>query len=200
MDETRLSTRHVIFSTATLLTHLPAYLFLFRALWRSFKLNTSAIIFVIDSSDHLRLTTARTDLLLMLVEEELKLAPLLVFCNKQDIDGAMKPEYICEQLGLAGTEQSKLWHVQGCCASKGEGLMDGLSWYVSRKHILSDLCPNNLLGWQMLYGRNTDSVEITLLFVFSSPGYSTIALQCLEETLYAHMAPFIKCAFSVISL
>jgi len=99
-----------------------------KPLWRSFKLNASAIIFVIDSSDHSRLTTARADLLQILAEGELKGVPLLVFCNKQDIVGAMESQYICEPLGLAGVDSSRLWRVQGCCASKGEGLTDGLSW------------------------------------------------------------------------
>ena len=64
----------------------------------------------------------------MLSEEELKGVPLLVFCNKQDIEGAVKPEKISEELGLAGGERGRAWSVRGCCAIKGEGLEDGLDW------------------------------------------------------------------------
>lgn len=66
----------------------------------------------------------------MLSEEELKDVPLLVFCNKQDIEGALSPEAISDQLGLAGAEKNRPWSVRGSCATKGEGLEEGLDWYV----------------------------------------------------------------------
>jgi ADP-ribosylation factor-like protein 1 len=66
----------------------------------------------------------------MLSEDELDGVPLLVFCNKQDVDGALKPEVISEQLGLAGGEKARDWSVRGSCATTGEGLEDGLEWWV----------------------------------------------------------------------
>ncbi|GAW10172.1 small monomeric GTPase [Lentinula edodes] len=102
-----------------------------RPYWRCYFPNTSAIIYVIDSSDQARLPTSRSELLTMLSEEELKGVPLLVFCNKQDVDGAIKPEVISEELGLAGGEKSRPWSVRGSCATKGEGLEEGLDWLVN---------------------------------------------------------------------
>ena len=101
-----------------------------RPYWRCYFPNTAAIIYVIDASDHARIPTSRNELLTMLSEEELKGVPLLVFCNKRDIEGAMKPEDISEQLGLAGGEKTRPWSVRGSCATKGEGLEDGLDWCV----------------------------------------------------------------------
>jgi ADP-ribosylation factor-like protein 1 len=66
----------------------------------------------------------------MLSEDELDGVPLLVFCNKQDVEGALKPDVISEQLGLAGGEKARDWSVRGSCATKGEGLEDGLEWCV----------------------------------------------------------------------
>jgi ADP-ribosylation factor-like protein 1 len=66
----------------------------------------------------------------MLSEEELAGVPLLVFCNKQDVQGALKPEDISEQLGLAGGEKGRDWSVRGSCAIKGEGIDEGLDWCV----------------------------------------------------------------------
>jgi ADP-ribosylation factor-like protein 1 len=66
----------------------------------------------------------------MLSEDELNGVPLLVFCNKQDMPGALKPEAISEELGLAGGEKNREWSVRGSCATKGEGLEDGLDWFV----------------------------------------------------------------------
>lgn len=102
-----------------------------RPYWRCYFPNTSAIIYVIDSSDHARLSTSRTELLTMLSETELNGVPLLVFCNKQDIASALKPEEISEQLGLAGGEKTRQWSVRGCCATQGEGLEAGLDWLVN---------------------------------------------------------------------
>lgn len=103
---------------------------LYRPYWRCYFPNTSAIVYVIDSSDRARLPTARTELLTMLSEDELNGVPLLVFCNKQDFEGALKPEEISEQLGLAGGEKTRQWSVRGSCATKGEGLEEGLDWCV----------------------------------------------------------------------
>jgi ADP-ribosylation factor-like protein 1 len=90
--------------------------------------DVQAIIYVIDSSDPNRLATSRSELLTMLSEEELASVPVLVFANKQDVEGALKPGEISEKLGLAGGEKGREWSVRGSCATKGEGLEEGLDW------------------------------------------------------------------------
>ncbi|TFY53511.1 hypothetical protein EVJ58_g9417 [Rhodofomes roseus] len=102
-----------------------------RPYWRCYFPNTAAIIYVIDSADTERLKTSRSELLTMLSEEELAGVPLLVFCNKQDVDGALKPEQVSEELGLAGGEKERQWSVRGSSAIKGEGLEEGLDWLVN---------------------------------------------------------------------
>lgn len=52
---------------------------------------------------------------------------ILVFANKQDMKGAMTPMEVCEALGLYDLRNRK-WHIQGTCATKGEGLYEGLDW------------------------------------------------------------------------
>ena len=66
----------------------------------------------------------------MLSEDELKSVPVLVFANKQDVEGALNPGDISDKLGLAGQEKGREWSVRGSCAIKGEGLEEGLDWYV----------------------------------------------------------------------
>jgi signal recognition particle receptor subunit beta len=90
--------------------------------------NKQAIIYVIDSSDASRLPTSRSELLTMLSEDELKSVPVLVFANKQDVEGALSPGDISDKLGLAGQEKGREWSVRGSCATKGEGLEEGLDW------------------------------------------------------------------------
>lgn len=120
----------------SILSHL-GLIYLSRPYWRCYFPNTSAIIYVIDSSDHSRLQTSRSELLTMLSEEELVGVPLLVFCNKQDVEGALKPEEISEQLGLAGGEKGRDWSVRGSCAVKGEGIEEGLDWCVMGQYCRS---------------------------------------------------------------
>ena len=71
----------------------------------------------------------------MLAEDELKNVPVLVFANKQDIKGSLSPAEVSDKLGLAGGEKSREWSVRGSCATKGEGLEEGLDWYVT-SHLL----------------------------------------------------------------
>ena len=71
-----------------------------RPYWRCYYANTSAVIFVIDSTDLDRLGTAAEELSAMLNEEELRDASLLVFANKQDQPGAKGAGEISEALKL----------------------------------------------------------------------------------------------------
>jgi len=104
-----------------------------RPYWRCYFPNTAAIIYVIDSSDRDRLPTARSELLTILSddEEELRGVPLLVFANKQDVEGVLKPAEISDALGLAGGETGREWSVRGSCAIRGDGLEEGLDWLVT---------------------------------------------------------------------
>lgn len=70
----------------------------------------------------------------MLAEEELKDAVLLVYANKQDITGAMQPPEMTDRLGLQ-TIRGRTWFMQGTCALKGDGLLEGLDWL--SKHVTS---------------------------------------------------------------
>jgi len=63
----------------------------------------------------------------MLSEEELRDAVLLVFANKQDLPKAMPVAKLTEELGLSGL-RARTWHIQGCCATTGDGLYEGLDW------------------------------------------------------------------------
>lgn len=128
-----------------------------RPYWRCYFPNTSAIIYVIDASDTDRLDTSRSELLTMLSEEELAGVPLLVFCNKQDMQGALPSETISEKLGLAGGEKERQWSVRGSCATKGEGLEEGLDWYVTfiATTLYEDVWLTRMPGLSMQYRKNS---------------------------------------------
>jgi ADP-ribosylation factor protein 6 len=52
---------------------------------------TQGLVFVVDSSDHARIEEARTELHRILNDLEMSECLLLVFANKQDLDGGMAP-------------------------------------------------------------------------------------------------------------
>ncbi len=98
-----------------------------RNLWRHYYANTQGLIFVVDSNDKARLEAAGGELHKMLSEEELREADVLIFANKQDMPNAMSTTTITEKLNLHGLT-SRQWRIQGCCATTGDGLYEGLDW------------------------------------------------------------------------
>lgn len=87
------------------------------------------MIFVIDSTDIDRLSTASEELSAMLNEEELRDAALLVFANKQDQPGAKGAGEISEALRL-GELKDRNWSIVACSAVDGRGVDEGMDWLV----------------------------------------------------------------------
>eukprot|EP00026_Physarum_polycephalum_P019069 Phypoly_transcript_20906.p1 GENE.Phypoly_transcript_20906~~Phypoly_transcript_20906.p1 ORF type:complete len:180 (+),score=25.27 Phypoly_transcript_20906:66-605(+) len=98
-----------------------------RPLWRHYFTNTQALIFVVDSSDTARIDEAREELQKLLNEDELRNSTLLVYANKQDLQGALRLSELTDKLNLH-QEKNRKWFVQGCCAVTGEGIYEGLDW------------------------------------------------------------------------
>jgi ADP-ribosylation factor-like protein 2 len=67
-----------------------------RAFWRNYFEQTDGLIWVVDSSDMARLLDCRDELVKLLQEERLAGATLLVFANKQDLNGAATATQIAE--------------------------------------------------------------------------------------------------------
>lgn len=98
-----------------------------RMLWRHYYENTDALIFVVDSSDIHRVDLARGELQRLVSAEELQNASVLVFANKQDLNGAMDARTLATQLRLSSTLKNP-WYIQSCVATEGSGLYEGLDW------------------------------------------------------------------------
>jgi len=98
-----------------------------RPYWRCYYSNTDAIIYVVDSMDKERMCTSKQELVGMLEEEELKKATLVVFANKQDIEGALTETEVAKELGLAAIKDRK-WQIFKTSAIQGVGLENGMDW------------------------------------------------------------------------
>merc|ERR1719454_1019553 len=91
-----------------------------RRLWRHYYAGTHAVIFVVDSTDRDRIQDARDELAILLQDDEMRDAVLLVFANKQDLPNAMDTSEVSKGLGLAEL-RSRRWYIQSTCAVTGKG-------------------------------------------------------------------------------
>jgi len=101
-----------------------------RPLWRHYYTGTQGLIFVVDCADRDRIDEARQELHKIINDREMRDAIILIFANKQDLPGAMKPHEIQEKLGLTRI-RDRNWYVQPACATTGDGLYEGLTWLTS---------------------------------------------------------------------
>ena len=51
---------------------------------------------------------------------------MLVFANKQDLPNALKVEEVKIRMRLG--KLKLIWHIEGSCATTGDGLYEGLDW------------------------------------------------------------------------
>jgi len=98
-----------------------------RKLWKHYYIGTNGIVFVVDSADASRLEEARKELFKIMNDSSLAGAKLLVFANKQDMTHAMSTKALTSALRLEDLKQDS-YFVQPCCATKGEGIAEGLTW------------------------------------------------------------------------
>jgi small GTP-binding protein len=110
-----------------------------RRLWRHYMQDTHGVIFVVDSADTTRLvpdprirdkekeSTARDELWGLLGEACLADVPLLVYANKQDLDGALKCREVIGCLALDAVKDRR-WRVEETIARTGAGVREGLDW------------------------------------------------------------------------
>eukprot|EP00761_Pharyngomonas_kirbyi_P003754 gb/GECH01003758.1/.p1 GENE.gb/GECH01003758.1/~~gb/GECH01003758.1/.p1 ORF type:complete len:185 (+),score=50.96 gb/GECH01003758.1/:1-555(+) len=98
-----------------------------RSYWRNYFESTDALVWVVDSSDKMRLKDCHQELHNLLKEEKLAGASLLIFANKQDLDGSLSPNEISNFLELDQIK-TRHWCITPCSAFTGEGLVDGIEW------------------------------------------------------------------------
>jgi ADP-ribosylation factor-like protein 2 len=100
-----------------------------RSYWRNYFEKTDGLVWVVDSGDKMRLEDCRRELQLLLLQERLAGATLLVFCNKQDLKGALSIEEVKHYLRLEEIT-TRHWAVVPCSAVSGDGLLTGVDWIV----------------------------------------------------------------------
>ncbi|XP_014244935.1 ADP-ribosylation factor-like protein 6 [Cimex lectularius] len=105
----------------------------YRYLWERYYKDCDGIIFVIDSSDRLRLAVAKEELYLLLQHPDIaaRKVPILFLANKMDVREALSSVKIAAAFGLEQIKD-KPWHIFATNALTGEGLQGGVEWFTEQ--------------------------------------------------------------------
>ena len=100
-----------------------------RPFWRHHYTGVQGIVFLIDSNDSERFSAAAHEVGLLLKEDQLAAAALLVLANKQDLPNAKSVDEIKSALGMTKEAvQERPCHVAPTVASSGDGLPEAMKW------------------------------------------------------------------------
>ena len=101
----------------------------YRNLWEHYYKDCHGIIFVVDSSDKMRMPVVKDELTGMIESNDLKnkRIPILFFSNKMDCRDSLSTVKISSLLELE-TLRDKPWHICASNALTGDGLEEGVSW------------------------------------------------------------------------
>jgi small GTP-binding protein len=102
-----------------------------RESWHLYYKATDAVIFVVDSAEPARFSVARKEFHQLLDHQDIQDACVLVYANKQDVQGSLPPQHIIDALGLGACTDRK-WTVVGCSAVTQQGLLEGMNWVVEQ--------------------------------------------------------------------
>lgn len=101
----------------------------YRTLWEQYYRDCQGIIFVVDSSDKIRMVVAHDELDSMLQHPDLKgrRVPILFFANKMDLRDSVSSVKVSSLMGLEDI-RDKPWHICASNGLTGEGLHEGVEW------------------------------------------------------------------------
>ncbi|CAL8070228.1 unnamed protein product [Calicophoron daubneyi] len=101
----------------------------YRSLWEHYYQDCDAIIFVVDSSDHLRLVVAQDEFEQLIENPAIKKrwVPLLIYANKMDIPGSLLASDVAQSLDLEKI-RDKPWNIVATNGLTGEGVREGVTW------------------------------------------------------------------------
>jgi ADP-ribosylation factor-like protein 6 len=125
---TEFSRHNVVFTSVDMSGHSK-----YRNLWENYYGECSAIVFVIDATDRIRMCVAKDELAALRAHPDLagRAVPLLFFANKMDVQGAADPLEVAKALDLQDITD-KAWHITASNAMSGMGLDEGFGWLADR--------------------------------------------------------------------
>ncbi|KAI9361893.1 ADP-ribosylation factor family-domain-containing protein [Pilaira anomala] len=106
-----------------------------QSIWERYYTECHAIVFVVDSTDPIRLEECRDTFEKMITNDAVEGVPVLMLANKQDVPGALRVEEVKEVFNKIavklGARDSRVLPVS---ALEGNGVEDAIDWLVLRLH------------------------------------------------------------------
>ncbi|GMR42749.1 hypothetical protein PMAYCL1PPCAC_12944, partial [Pristionchus mayeri] len=99
----------------------------YRNLWDAYYAKAEGIMFVVDSTDRLRLSVARDELWMILDHKDTRKIPLLIMANKSDCNDALPVSEVSNLLGL-DLMRGRPWTIQVTSAITGNGIPQSMEW------------------------------------------------------------------------
>ncbi|KAH6575407.1 hypothetical protein BASA62_001928 [Batrachochytrium salamandrivorans] len=109
----------------------------FRSMWERYCRGVNAIVYVVDSADHAKIESAKTELHTLLERPLLAGIPVLVLGNKNDLSDALTVEDLIEQLGLKSITNRQV-SCYSISAKNSTNIDITLQWLM--KHATSSEC------------------------------------------------------------
>lgn len=128
-----------------------------RSLWSHYYESLSAVIFVIDSCDRVRLWESKQELIKLNDELKYHGAPVLIFYNKHDLKGSIDLGELIDATGVKEIMDLDVI-VQKCSAKTGEGLNEGLE-KLTGMLLLDEKMGNNANKGNINYSNVTNAQE-----------------------------------------
>lgn len=101
----------------------------YRNLWEHYYRDCQGIIFVIDSSDKIRMAVVKDELSELMQHQDIRgrRVPILFFANKSDFRDALS-SVKCSTLLCLDTIRDNPWNIVASNALTGDGLREGMDW------------------------------------------------------------------------
>lgn len=96
-----------------------------RSLWSHYYENLDCVIFVVDSSDRVRVKVVREEMMKLTTDLKNNKASILVMFNKQDLDNCIDFKTLIDESGVNDIIDHDVI-VQRCSAKTGQGVEEGL--------------------------------------------------------------------------
>ncbi|KAH8689229.1 ras small GTPase [Phaeosphaeriaceae sp. PMI808] len=103
----------------------------FRSMWERYCRGVNAIVFIVDSADREALPVAREELNLLLEKPALEGIPLLVLCNKSDLQNKLSVDELIDALNLKVVSHREV-SCYGISAKEETNLDAVIQWLISR--------------------------------------------------------------------
>lgn len=105
----------------------------FRPIWQQHTKDLNGIIFVIDSSDRVRFSTASEELKAIIEHKDIQETsiPILILANKNDIEGSAPIEIIETELHLNEIQNHPVL-VKSICSFYPNDIFQSLEWLIAR--------------------------------------------------------------------